>query len=145
MAFTSLLKYENIRAAAKHRARSVGHWNSAIQVGSVQKSSRFCSAIKLLFASMNLLKTTRGFSRATARIVFAPESWPRQPMLRQKLFRLAALTLQCAGLTTLESSSASEPGRNTVLQASNGRWGSYRMAASYFNVSARRGRSRLTF
>src|SRR5258705_10195903 len=30
------------------------------------------------------------------------------------LFRLAALTLQCAGLTTLESSSASEPGRNIL-------------------------------
>jgi len=43
----------------------------------------------------------------------------------KKLFRLAALTVQCAGLTTLESSSASEPGRNTVLQASNGRCGSY--------------------
>jgi len=131
MAFTSLLKY------AKHR-------RGRQAPRSVRRALEFrdpswlcpevfaiCSAIKLLFASMTLLKTTRGFSHALDLSTILWRSLCGQfirarklaaaAKLRQKLFRLAALTLQCAGLTTLESSSTSEPGRNTVLQASNGR------------------------
>jgi hypothetical protein len=149
MAFTSLLKYaktsarppstRSVRRALEFRDPS---WLFP-EVFAILQRYQVALCINELIKNHPRFLPRLGHHYAGS--LFAPESWPRQPMLRQKLFRLAALTLQCAGLTTLESSSTSEPGRNTVLQASNGRWGSYRMAASYFNISARRGRSRLTF